>query len=55
MKPTLTIIPALLLAPLAALHAAASPAKPNIVYILADDLGYRIIRSLDDKSWAWNK
>ena len=32
---------ALLLAPLAALHAANVPAeKPNIVYILADDLGY---------------
>ena len=31
---------ALLLAPLAALRADASQVKPNIVYILADDLGY---------------
>ena len=30
---------ALLLAPLAALRAA-EPAKPNILYILADDMGY---------------
>ena len=37
------IITALLLAPLAALHAADAPkppAKPNIIFILADDLGY---------------
>ncbi len=38
MKHTLTFLTALLLAPLAALHAAA--AKPNIVFILADDLGF---------------
>ncbi len=40
MKPTL--ITALLLAPLAALHAAPDKpvAKPNILYLLADDLGY---------------
>lgn len=39
-KPSLLI--ALLLAPLATLHAAdaAKQAKPNIIYILADDLGY---------------
>jgi len=30
----------LLLTPLAALHAAAAGAKPNIVYIVVDDLGY---------------
>jgi arylsulfatase A-like enzyme len=39
MKPTLALLIALLLAPLAALHAADSP-KPNIIVILADDLGY---------------
>jgi len=37
------VITALLLAPLAALHAAgaATPVKPNILFILADDLGWR--------------
>jgi len=43
MNPTLTILIALLLAPLASLHAAeaAKPAsKPNILFILADDLGW---------------
>ena len=43
MKRIFTLIPALLLAPLAALHAA-KPAKPqtqpNIVYILIDDAGF---------------
>jgi arylsulfatase A-like enzyme len=39
MKHTLTLLTALLLAPLAALHAADSP-KPNIVILYADDLGY---------------
>jgi arylsulfatase A-like enzyme len=34
-----TTLTALLLAPLAALHAAA-PQKPNILFIMADDLGY---------------
>ena len=44
MKPirhTLTFLTALLLAPLAAVHADTAPAKkPNILVILADDLGY---------------
>jgi arylsulfatase A-like enzyme len=41
MKPTLTLLVALLLAPLAALHAADAPHKqPNIVFIFVDDLGY---------------
>jgi arylsulfatase A-like enzyme len=39
MKPSLTLLTALLLAPLAVLHAAAPTAKPNIVFLLADDLG----------------
>ena len=40
MKHTFRLVIALLLAPLAALHAAAPSAKPNIVFLLADDLGY---------------
>lgn len=43
MKPTLTILIALLLAPLAALHAAdaaALAAPPNILFIMADDFGW---------------
>jgi arylsulfatase A-like enzyme len=39
MKPTLTILATLLLAPLAALHAADDP-KPNVLLIIADDQGY---------------
>ena len=39
MKHALNLLTALLLAPLAVLHAADAP-KPNIVFILADDLGY---------------
>jgi hypothetical protein len=39
MKCALTLLTALLLAPLAALSAA-DIAKPNVVYLLADDLGW---------------
>jgi arylsulfatase A-like enzyme len=39
MKHTLTLLTTLLLAPLAALEAAS--AKPNVLFILADDLGWR--------------
>jgi arylsulfatase A-like enzyme len=38
MKRTRTILTVLLLAPLAALHAADAAAKPNIIFILSDDL-----------------
>ena len=41
MKCILTLATALLLAPVALIHAAETkPAKPNIIYILADDLGF---------------
>ena len=39
MKRTLTLLTALLLAPLASLHAAEN-SRPNIIVILADDLGW---------------
>lgn len=40
MKPYLTILAALLLAPLAALAAPSATSKPNVIYIMADELGY---------------
>ena len=41
MKTALPLLTALLLAPLASLHAADAPTKrPNVVVILADDLGW---------------
>jgi arylsulfatase A-like enzyme len=40
MRPSLALLTALLLAPLAPLYGADLPAKPNLVFILADDLGW---------------
>ena len=40
MKHTPALLIALLLAPLAALHAAAAPPRPNIIFVLFDDMGY---------------
>jgi arylsulfatase B len=40
MKHTLTLVAVLLLVPLAFLRAADAAARPNVVYIVADDLGY---------------
>ena len=40
MKPTLTFLTALLLAPLAALHAADTLVKPNIILVMSDDQGW---------------
>ncbi|MCX6875170.1 MAG: sulfatase-like hydrolase/transferase [Verrucomicrobia bacterium] len=52
MKYTYLILTALLLAPLAALHAADPPAKkPNIVFILADDLGFEALGAYGAKEY----
>ena len=47
MKPTLPLLAALLLAPLAVLHAAA---RPNVIVILSDDLGYADIGCFGSKT-----
>jgi arylsulfatase A len=55
MKPTLTLLTALLLASLAALHAA-DASRPNILLILADDLGYGDIACFrGDTPWTTYK
>ena len=52
MKHILTLITALLFAPLSVLPAADGPMKkPNIIVILADDLGYECIGANGGKSY----
>jgi hypothetical protein len=53
MKQALTLVVALLLAPPAALHAADAPkpARPNIIFILADDLGCMDVRAYNPKTF----
>jgi arylsulfatase A len=45
----LATLTALLLAPLAAVHAADAPAKPNILHILADDMGWTALSCYGNK------
>ncbi|MCX6909104.1 MAG: sulfatase-like hydrolase/transferase [Verrucomicrobia bacterium] len=53
MKITLTLLIALLLAPLAALHASDTPkpVKPNIILMLVDDLGYECLGANGSKTF----
>jgi arylsulfatase A len=51
MKHSFALLAALLLAPLAALHAAeTNPTKPNILLIPADDLGYGDVSCYNDRA-----
>ena len=51
MRQTIIPLTVLLLAPLAALHAAETkPAKPNLVVILIDDMGYGDIGPFGSKT-----
>lgn len=57
MKHTNIIIAALLLAPIAALSAADAPkhpSKPNIIFILADDLGFETLGCYGGKTYKQN-